>query len=489
MSGTAWAVGVTGVVALGLVLLPVMRPQTPDFPLVLFAIPIALCAVRLGVRGGLAAAVLGVGIGVFWFVNDQRFASGVPDLVVQLVVFLLVGGVVGAVVDSRRVLERALANHEELSLDLICTASFDGYFTRVNPAGEELLGYRSDELVARPFLDFVHPDDREATVAEMKRQTEEGLAVFNFKNRYRRKDGAYIWLEWSSRPDHQGENLIAVARDISERVAAEDVVANYRAELEQAVRDRTAELEQRSRDLEDSRLETLRRLALAAEYHDQNTFEHTERVGQMAFLLAQALGLADGEAALIRLAAPLHDVGKFGVPDSILGKPGRLTAGESLQVEQHTVAGATILAGSNSELLRIAEQIALSHHEWWNGDGYPHRLAGEQIPLPARIVALADVFDALTHTRPYKRAWPLEKAIAEIERLRGQQFDPAVVDALGRLHPDALAKLAEAGSAEPDMTEPSQAPRSPSRPRNDRGIAARRAATPLEPIGGRGIRG
>jgi PAS domain S-box-containing protein len=430
--GAVPTLGLTVLLALVLVVLPLVNGDLTDVPLVLFMVPIALCAARFGRRGGLSAGTLGTLIACLWYLTGRHFASGGFDLGTQVLVFELVGGLVGTVADGRRRLERAVINREELSLDLMCTASFDGLFTRINPAGQQLLGYPSDELLARPFLDFVHPDDREATLSELKRQTEEGLSVFSFRNRYRRKDGSYLWLEWSSRPDPQEQNLVAIARDVSERVAAEEAIANYNDRLEEAVRDRTA-------DLEDSRQETLRRLALAAEFRDDSTFEHIERVGQTAFLLARALGLSEQEAALIRRAAPLHDVGKLGVSDSLLLKPGKLTSAEFEQVKKHTIYGSRILADSRSEVVQLGARIALSHHEWWNGKGYPHGLKRIQIPLAARIVALADVFDALTHNRPYKRAWPIDEAVAEIRRLRGQQFDPAIVDAFDQLDPRTLA--------------------------------------------------
>jgi PAS domain S-box-containing protein/putative nucleotidyltransferase with HDIG domain len=442
--GTGPTLAFTALLALTLIVLPLVNPDIADFPLLLFMVPVGLCAGRFGARGGLKAAALGALIAAFWYLHDQAFTSGVPDLLTQVIVFGLVGGMVGAVVDARRDVERALTNHQELSLDLICTASFDGFFTRVNPAGQHLLGYRPEELLARPFIDFVHPDDREVTLAELKRQTDAGQSVLNFKNRYRCSDGSYRWLEWCSRPDPERNNLVAVARDVSERVAAEEAMANYRSELEEAVRDRTAELE-------DSRLETLRRLALAAEYRDDSTYEHTERVGRTAFLVARALGCPEEEAALIRLAAPLHDVGKLGVSDRILLKPGKLTAAEFEQVKKHTVGGAHILRDSRSAILRLAEEIALHHHEWWNGKGYPHGLRGLEIPVAARIVALADVFDALTHERPYKHAWPVDEATREIKRLSGRQFDPAVVTAFGELDPDALAELPEHEPARPPV--------------------------------------
>ncbi len=136
---------------------------------------------------------------------------------------------------------------------------------------------------------------------------------------------------------------------------------------------------------------------------------------------------------LLRFAAPLHDIGKLAISDAILLKPGRLTAEELVQVRRHAANGAAMLAGSSSAVLQLAAEIALTHHEWWDGSGYPSGLRGEAIPLCGRIVALADVFDALSHERPYKRAWPTSQAVDEIRRLRGRQFDPDVVEAFDRI--------------------------------------------------------
>jgi putative nucleotidyltransferase with HDIG domain len=193
--------------------------------------------------------------------------------------------------------------------------------------------------------------------------------------------------------------------------------------------------------LEESRLETLNRLALAAEYRDDGTREHTRRVARTAFLLARELGLPAADAALIRQAAPLHDLGKLALPDAVLLKRAKLSLAEYQQVKEHPAAGAAILSGSSSQVLRLAEEIALTHHEWWDGTGYPNGLAGPAIPLSGRIVALADVFDALTHVRPYKQAWPTEKALAEVRRLAGTHFDPAVVDAFFKLDTATLVEL------------------------------------------------
>ncbi|AFZ65749.1 HD domain-containing phosphohydrolase [Deinococcus peraridilitoris] len=222
----------------------------------------------------------------------------------------------------------------------------------------------------------------------------------------------------------------------------------YRVEVEalQAARASAETLvAERTRDLEISQLEIVNRLALAAEFRDDDTGEHTRRVGLYASRLAFALGLPDEQVNMIRMAARLHDVGKIGISDALLLKPGHFTSEERLQMQAHTLIGAALLADSHSRLLREAEVIALTHHERWDGRGYPHCLAGEQIPLVGRIVALADVFDALTHVRPYKRAWTVEEALHEINAQRGLQFDPRLVDTALLLFaaPDFLKEVTE----------------------------------------------
>jgi hypothetical protein len=192
--------------------------------------------------------------------------------------------------------------------------------------------------------------------------------------------------------------------------------------------------ERRARQLlQDAQVVTLERLALAAEYRDDDTGEHTRRVGALSARIARALGHPDEFVALIRQVAPLHDVGKIGVPDAILLKPGALTPRERELVNAHTIVGATVLQRDGYELLELAADIALSHHERWDGHGYPLGRRGEAIPIAGRIIAVADVFDALTHSRPYKRAWPVPEAVAEIRSQRGRQFDPQVVDAFLRV--------------------------------------------------------
>ena len=210
-----------------------------------------------------------------------------------------------------------------------------------------------------------------------------------------------------------------------------------------ALRARQSELEgvlaaqavTRRRELEAARLDTLSRLITAAGYRDDNTYEHTERVGHLAARLARGLGLPDREVWLIRQAAPLHDIGKIAIPDSILLKPGRLTDEEFEVVKTHAVLGARVLARGGSDLLETAETIARHHHERWDGGGYPDGLAGEAIPIAARLVHVADVFDILVHERPYKESWTVEAAALEIAGGAGTQFDPEAVGAFTALGP------------------------------------------------------
>lgn len=197
-------------------------------------------------------------------------------------------------------------------------------------------------------------------------------------------------------------------------------LVDQKTRLEEMVAERTVQLEASQREM-------AQRLALAAEYRDDITGRHTMRVGELSARIAEALGVPETDLDVIRLAAPLHDIGKIAIPDEILLKPGPLTPDEYEQVQAHVSIGASILSGGSSPILVLAEKVALTHHERWDGSGYLG-LSGEDIPLPARIVSVADVYDALCNIRPYKPAWPKERAVAEIIRLSGSHFDPAVVE-------------------------------------------------------------
>lgn len=225
---------------------------------------------------------------------------------------------------------------------------------------------------------------------------------------------------------YDGTEAVLRIRNLLHTRLLHQQLRQYNANLELQVRDRT-------RDLELARLEVLERLARAAEYRDDETGLHTQRVGRMAARLAAALGLDANAVDLIGRAAPLHDVGKVGIPDRVLLKRGRLTREEFEVMQQHTLIGGRILAEGRSPLVKAAEQIALTHHENWDGTGYPKGLAGATIPQAGRIVAVVDVFDALTHARPYKPAWPVEQALVEMERQAGKKFDPTALAEFVRL--------------------------------------------------------
>ncbi|MDQ2730723.1 MAG: response regulator [Armatimonadota bacterium] len=198
---------------------------------------------------------------------------------------------------------------------------------------------------------------------------------------------------------------------------------------------------ERTQQLEESQVEILERLAQAAEFRDDDTGQHTRRVGTVSALIATEIGLPDNIVELIRRTAPLHDVGKIGIPDNVLLKPGKLLPLEFERIKQHTTIGASMLAAGRSELVQMARRIALSHHERWDGSGYPHGLSGEDIPIEGRIVAVADVLDALTHVRPYKQAWSYADATVEIQRQMGRQFDPTIVEAFLRLPQETIDAL------------------------------------------------
>jgi putative two-component system response regulator len=210
------------------------------------------------------------------------------------------------------------------------------------------------------------------------------------------------------------------------------------------------------RELVNSRIEMLERLAVTADLKDDASGEHGYRVGKLASLLADELNWSREASISLELAARLHDIGKIGVPDRILLKSQELKDAERHFIGTHTVIGAELLAKSNVLPLRMAEDVARYHHEWWDGTGYPMKLAGKRIPIHARIVALADVFDALTHGRPYSEPWSKDRAIEEIRSRRGSQFDPDLTDLfldlvmrLRREHEDLDAFLAKAAVNSP----------------------------------------
>lgn len=209
-----------------------------------------------------------------------------------------------------------------------------------------------------------------------------------------------------------------------ERNDLRDQMAQRAHELESA----TNQLERVRVELQVARSETILRLARAAEFRDDETAAHLQRMSHYCHLIARKKGLDEYTCEMLRVASPMHDVGKIGIPDNILLKPGRLTPDEYQIMKQHAEIGYQILSGSDSPLVKLAANIAHTHHEKWDGSGYPQGLQGEQIPIEGRIAAVADVFDALTSERPYKKAWSNEDAVDLLSKGRGAHFDPELVD-------------------------------------------------------------
>lgn len=224
-------------------------------------------------------------------------------------------------------------------------------------------------------------------------------------------------------------------------ISAKEELSAHNRVLEDRVRERTEEVRE-------THLEVLRRLGEAVESRDDETGDHIVRMSRMAAALAERAGFSSADAEMVLRAAPLHDIGKIAIADEILHKPGRLTHAERATMELHTRHGAKLLSGSRSPVVRLAESIALCHHERWDGTGYPQRLAGEQIPIAARVCAIVDVYDALVSERHYKRAWTPAAALAEIAEGSGTAFDPALIDVFVRDF-DAIRRAArppEAGA-------------------------------------------
>jgi putative two-component system response regulator len=324
--------------------------------------------------------------------------------------------------------------------DGIVLQDASGRIVTVNESAERVLGRAKGDLIGHSsllgggpdesLLGLIHEDgtpflesEKPAIASLRSGQPQVGVVMG-----VERAGGSTSWLSINSRPlQHpDAEAPFAVVSSITD-------ITSLRSTLEELLA---------------ARFEGLERLALAAEYRDDNTHRHTERVALLAVRIAGELDLGDEMLDTLRHAAPLHDVGKIGIPDHILLKPGRLTGEEFELMKTHTTIGARILGESDFTVLRMGREIALTHHERWDGSGYPSGLRGEEIPISGRIVAVADVFDAITHARPYKEALPAGHAIAEITGASDTQFDPRVLAAFTTLIPE-LPKTDELGPSPP----------------------------------------
>ncbi len=244
--------------------------------------------------------------------------------------------------------------------------------------------------------------------------------------------------DFLTKPVEQTE-LRARVNSLLKVKAYNDHMRNYQKELEAEVTRRTKQLRQAFEKIKAASLDTIYRLSRAAEHKDENTGDHIKRMSNYSAVVARRMGLNEETIEAILYAAPMHDVGKIGIPDHILLKPGKLDPDEWETMKQHAIIGAQILQGSDAEFIKLAEVVALTHHEKWDGSGYPDGLTGPKIPLAGRITAIADVFDALTSKRPYKEPFSLGKSFSIIKESRGSHFDPEVVDAFFAVEDEILA--------------------------------------------------
>ncbi len=326
--------------------------------------------------------------------------------------------------------EAKLESSEETQLavlaalhDAVVVQDHSGHVIATNERARHMLGLADDaalESADRALASFIYedgspvPTDELPTMVSLRTGEPQQELVMGLRD----PDGHVGWFAVNSVPvRRQGED---------EPYAAAGAFTDV------------TESRQTSQELSAARLEDLKRLALVSEYRNDETHRHTERVARSTALLAMELGLERELAWTIARAAPLHDVGKVGIPDSVLLKPGKLTADEFEVMKTHTSIGGRILGESDFGVLQMGREIALTHHERWDGHGYPTGLSAEDIPISGRIVAVTDAFDAMTHPRPYKDAISIDEALAELKRCRGTQFDPDVVDAFMALDHETL---------------------------------------------------
>lgn len=338
------------------------------------------------------------------------------------------------------VVDDQLQNIELLEAHLVP----QGYEIVTAANGEEALGKLSAGQIDLILLDVMMPGLDGFEVTRRIRQDEiHRLLPIILVTALRDKEDQIKGIEagcddFISKPFDKYE-LFARIKSMLKVKAYNDLLSNYRKELESEVARRTRELTKAFESIKAASLETIHRLSVAAEYKDKNTGEHIQRMTRYTTVVAQRMGLDEKSIETIQYATPMHDVGKIGIPDQVLMKPGKLDPAEWEIMKQHSLIGARILTGSDAEFIRLGEIIALNHHEKWDGSGYPNHLKGLEIPLEARIVAVADVFDALTSKRPYKPAFSIEIALGIIQEGRGSHFDPQVVDAFFAIQDEIIS--------------------------------------------------
>jgi PAS domain S-box-containing protein len=329
----------------------------------------------------------------------------------------------------RRALEKQVQAGVDRAPVPIYVKDLERRYLLANQVTHELAGLEPGELIGRTDAELLPPEAelliRETDMRVLRRQEPcEREETFRTDDRER----TFLSVKF---PYLDGEGKLAGISGVSAEITAQ-------REAEQLQLALAAAQERAIEELRSSRQETVERLARAIEMHDAETGRHVDRMARIASYLASQLGLGDEQILLLRAAAPMHDVGKIATPAEILRKPGPLTPEEREEMERHTEVGHRILSGSESELLQMAARIALTHHEWFDGSGYPRGLAGEEIPIEGRIVAVADVFDALLSDRPYRPGMSVQEATELIRQGSGSHFDPEVAEVLLEHLEDAL---------------------------------------------------
>jgi putative two-component system response regulator len=318
-----------------------------------------------------------------------------------------------------------------------------GYEIVTAASGEEVLDKLSENPIDLILLDVMMPGMNGFEVTRRIRQDNAHrllpiILVTSLRETEDRVKGIEAGCDdFISKPFEKVE-ILARVKSLLKIKAYNDLMRNYRKDLETEVAVRTEELKQAVERIKAASLETIYRLSKAVEYKDKDTGEHIQRMSLYSAALARRMGLSESMIETILYAAPMHDLGKIGIPDEILLKPTGLNPAEWEIMKQHTVIGAEILNGSDAEFIKMGEIIALSHHEKWDGSGYPNGLKGIEIPIAGRITAIADVFDALTSKRPYKEPFCVEHSLDVIRKGRGIHFDPDVVDAFFAVQDEIL---------------------------------------------------
>lgn len=326
---------------------------------------------------------------------------------------------------AEKIRSQALGRQVQAAIDRapvpIYVKDINRRYLLANKVMHELVGLDPGEMVGRTDADVLSPES-ELLIREGDMRVLQREEPCEREETYGSGGGERTFLTIKF-PYLDGEGKLAGITGVSTEITAQ-------RQAERLQRDLAATRERAVEELRSSRQEAVERLAAAIELHDAEAGKHANRIARIASYLASQLGLDDEQIQLLRAAAPMHDVGKIATPVEILRKPEALTPEERKEMERHTEIGQRILADSESELLQMASRIALTHHEWFDGSGYPRGLAGEEIPIEGRIVAVADVFDALLSDRPHRPAMSTEEAVEIISEGRGTQFDPEVVDVL-----------------------------------------------------------